>query len=68
MDDNMEETDNIIILNNENGEEVKFEFLDLVDLVDLLDLVDFAGFFVEVSDLTSLLACFFIYFSLTIIT
>lgn len=32
MDDNMEETDNIIILNNENGEEVKFEFLDLVDL------------------------------------
>lgn len=32
MDDNMEETDNIIILNNEKGEEVKFEFLDLVDL------------------------------------
>ena len=33
MDENMEELDeNIIILNNENGEEVKFEFLDLVDL------------------------------------
>ena len=30
----MEETDNIIILNNENGEEVKFEFLDLIDLDD----------------------------------
>ncbi len=34
MDENMEELDNIIILNNENGEEVKFEFLDLVDLDD----------------------------------
>ena len=34
MDENMEETDNIIILNNENGEEVKFEFLDLIDLDD----------------------------------
>ena len=32
MDENMEELDNIIVLNNENGEEVKFEFLDLVDL------------------------------------
>ena len=32
MDENMEELDNIIILNNENGEEVKFEFLDLVEL------------------------------------
>ena len=32
MDENMEEVDNIITLNNENGEEVKFEFLDLVDL------------------------------------
>ncbi len=32
MDENMEELDNVIILNNENGEEVKFEFLDLVDL------------------------------------
>ncbi|MBR0428391.1 MAG: DUF1292 domain-containing protein [Clostridia bacterium] len=30
----MEELDNIIVLNNENGEEVKFEFLDLVDLDD----------------------------------
>jgi len=34
MDENMEEMDNIITLNNENGEEVKFEFLDLVDLDD----------------------------------
>lgn len=34
MDENMEELDNIIVLNNENGEEVKFEFLDLVDLDD----------------------------------
>ena len=32
MDENMEELDNIIVLNNENGEEVKFEFLDLVEL------------------------------------
>ena len=31
MDENMEELDNVIVLNNENGEEVKFEFLDLVD-------------------------------------
>ena len=30
----MEELDNIIVLNNENGEEVKFEFLDLVELED----------------------------------
>ena len=30
----MEELDNIIVLNNENGEEVKFEFLDLVELDD----------------------------------
>ena len=29
-----EELDNIIILNDENGNEVKFEFLDLVDLDD----------------------------------
>ncbi|MBP3831009.1 MAG: DUF1292 domain-containing protein [Clostridia bacterium] len=28
----MEELDNIITLNNENGEEVNFEFLDLVEL------------------------------------
>lgn len=34
MDENMEDLDNIIILNNEDGEEVKFEFLDLVDLDD----------------------------------
>ncbi len=32
MDENMEELDNIIVLNNENGEETKFEFLDLVEL------------------------------------
>ena len=35
MDDNLdfggEELDNIIILNDENGNEVKFEFLDLID-------------------------------------
>ncbi len=34
MDENMEELDNVIVLNNENGEEVKFEFLDLVELED----------------------------------
>ena len=33
-EENMEELDNIIVLNNENGDEVKFEFLDLVDLDD----------------------------------
>jgi len=33
-EENMEELDNIIVLNNENGEEVKFEFLDLIDLDD----------------------------------
>ena len=32
MDDNMDELDNIVILNDENGDEVKFEFLDLIDL------------------------------------
>ena len=35
MDENNipeEELDNIIVLNDENGEEVKFEFLDLVEL------------------------------------
>ena len=35
MDENSipeEELDNIIVLNDENGEEVKFEFLDLVEL------------------------------------
>lgn len=30
--ENNEELDNIIILNDENGNEVKFEFLDLVEL------------------------------------
>ena len=29
-----EEIDNIIVLNDENGKEVKFEFLDLVELDD----------------------------------
>ena len=29
-----EELDNIVTLNDENGEEVKFEFLDLVELND----------------------------------
>ena len=35
MDENNipeEELDNIIVLNDENGEEVRFEFLDLVEL------------------------------------
>ena len=34
MDENLEEleNENIIVLNDENGEEVKFEFLDLVEL------------------------------------
>lgn len=30
--ENNEELDNIVILNDENGNEVKFEFLDLVEL------------------------------------
>lgn len=34
MDENMEDLDNIITLCNENGEEVKFEFLDLIELDD----------------------------------
>lgn len=34
MDENMEELDNIIVLNDEDGNEVKFEFLDLVELDD----------------------------------
>lgn len=36
MDENFEgeELDNIVILNDENGNEVKFEFLDLVELDD----------------------------------
>ena len=32
--ENQEELDNIIILNDEEGKEVKFEFLDLVELDD----------------------------------
>ncbi len=34
MEENFEgeELDNIVILNDENGEEVKFEFLDLIEL------------------------------------
>ena len=31
MDENMEDFDNIVILNDEDGNEVRFEFLDLVD-------------------------------------
>ena len=36
MDENyeVEELDNVVILNDENGNEVKFEFLDLVELDD----------------------------------
>lgn len=37
MDENMEDMedlDNIVVLNDENGEEVKFEFLDLIELDD----------------------------------
>ncbi len=34
MEENNEELDNIIVLNDENGNEVKFEFLDLVELDD----------------------------------
>lgn len=36
MDENYggEELDNIVILNDENGNEVKFEFLDLVEVDD----------------------------------
>ena len=36
MDENFEgeELDNIVILNDENGNEVKFEFLDIVELDD----------------------------------
>lgn len=32
MEEMDEELDNLIILNDENGEEVKFEFLDLIEL------------------------------------
>ncbi len=34
MDEINEELDNIVVLNDENGNEVKFEFLDLVELDD----------------------------------
>ena len=34
MGEDMEEVDNIVTLNDENGNEVKFEFLDLVELDD----------------------------------
>ena len=34
-----EELDNIVILNDEDGNEVKFEFLDLVELDDEEDVV-----------------------------
>lgn len=34
MDENMEELDNIITLNDENGNEVQFEFLDLIEYND----------------------------------
>ena len=47
MEENFEgeELDNIVILNDENGNEVKFEFLDLVELDDeeyviLLPVID----------------------------
>lgn len=32
MDENNEELDNILVLNDEDGNEVKFEFLDLIEL------------------------------------
>ena len=32
MDENVEGSDNIIILNDESGNEIKFEFLDLIEL------------------------------------
>ncbi len=31
MDENNEELDNVIVLNDEDGNEVKFEFLDLIE-------------------------------------
>ena len=34
MDENNEELDNVVILNDEDGKEVKFEFLDLIELDD----------------------------------
>ena len=32
MDENSEELDNVIVLNDEEGNEVNFEFLDLIEL------------------------------------
>lgn len=45
MEENYNEEDNIVILNDEDGNEVKFEFLDLVELDDeeyviLLPVID----------------------------
>ena len=34
MDENNEELDNVVILNDEDGNEEKFEFLDLIELDD----------------------------------
>ena len=34
MDENNEELDNVVILNDEDGNDVKFEFLDLIELDD----------------------------------
>ena len=34
MDEDMEEVENIVTLNDEEGNEVKFEFLDLIELDD----------------------------------
>ena len=34
MDENNEDLDNVVILNDEDGNEVKFEFLDLIELDD----------------------------------
>ena len=34
MDENNEELDNVVILNDEDGNEVKFEVLDLIELDD----------------------------------
>lgn len=34
MEENFNEDDNIVILNDEEGNEVKFEFLDLIELDD----------------------------------
>lgn len=34
MDENNEELDNVVILNDEDGNELKFEFLDLIELDD----------------------------------